>query len=258
MKLKIGTLNCQNNDENRNNCHNHAQILAHHILEQKYDILGTQELTMKFTRAVDHYLKEYDFYGDYQYGRGIIGRYFPIIKSFNQGNHIITPLPVAETRTRVLPWLRYHWKDFWRAFKKKSIARRIMTRIELDMPRERIYVFNTHLDYYTPALQKRQLAYVLKKIKKYYRYGSIVLMGDFNLETKDDIFADFIQELELLGIVRVPVFDKTNHAKYREKTSIDHIFIPKKWKILECGTLNMEDLSYLTDHKAVYVEVLTD
>jgi len=76
MKLKIGTLNCQNNTENRQNRNNHAILLGEHILKQKYDILGTQELTMRFTRKVDEYLREYHFYGDYQYGRGIIGTCF--------------------------------------------------------------------------------------------------------------------------------------------------------------------------------------
>lgn len=258
MKLKIGTLNCQNNIDNRKNHNNRAQLLARHILKRKYDILGTQELTMKFTKRVDHYLRVYNFYGDYQYGRGIIGTKIPIIKSFNQGNQIITNLPVATTSTRSLPWLRYSWKEFIRAFKKKSIARRIMTRVELDMPQERVYIFNTHLDYYTPSLQKKQLDYILKRIKKYRSYGSIVLMGDFNLEVTDKIFEDFINELEKLEIIRVPVLDKTNASKYREKTSIDHIFIPKKWKIIEYGTVDVEDLRYLTDHKAVYVEALID
>lgn len=255
MKLKIGTLNCQNNTENRQNRNDHASLLAEHILERKYDILGTQELTMKFTRRVDSYLKEFDFYGDYQYGRGFIGKYFPIIKTFNQGNQIITHIPVESTRTRTLPWIPFSIKDFFRALRKPSLERRIVTRIELETERERIYILNTHLDYYTPSVQKRQLKYLLKRIKKYKNYGSIVLMGDFNLEADVPLFSNFIEELEKLDIVRVPVNEKTNADKYREKTAIDHIFIPKNWKIIACGTVDMEELSNITDHKAVYVEV---
>ncbi len=255
MRLKIGTLNCQNNTENRQNRNDHASLLANYILEKKYDILGTQELTMRFTRKVDSYLKEFNFYGDYQYGRGIIGKYFPIVKTFNQGNQIITHMSVASTRTRTLPWIPHCLKDFIRALKKPSLERRIVTRIELETEKERIYIMNTHLDYYTPSVQKRQLNYLLKKIKKYRNYGSIVLMGDFNLEVSDSLFSEFIEELEKLDIVRVPVNEKTNADRYREKSAIDHIFIPKNWKIIGCGTVDMEELSNITDHKAVYVDV---
>ncbi len=255
MKLKIGTLNCQNNTENRQNRNNHAILLGEHILKQKYDILGTQELTMRFTRKVDEYLREYHFYGDYQYGRGIIGTCFPFVKTFNQGNQIITHLPVETTRTRTMPWIPHSFKDFLRALRKPSLERRIVTRIELETEKERIYVFNTHLEYYIPSVKKRQLNYLLKKIKKYRNYGSIIVMGDFNLEVTDTLFSDFIKELEKLDIVRVPVMDKTNADRYSEKTAIDHLFIPKNWRILNSGTIDMEELSNITDHKAVFVEV---
>lgn len=258
MKLKIGTLNCQNNTENRQNRNDRASLLAQHILNEKYDILGTQELTMRFTRKVDNYLKEFDFYGDYQYGRGIIGKYFPLIKTFNQGNQIITHIPVESTITRTLPWIPHTLKELWRALKKPSLERRIVTRIEFETEFERIYILNTHLDYYTPSVQERQLQYLLKKIKKYRNYADIVLMGDFNLEVDDSIFSSFIEELENLDIVRVPIMDKTNADRYREKSAIDHIFIPRKWKILSCGTIGVEELSSITDHKAVYVEVDTN
>ncbi len=257
MKLKIGTLNCQNNADNRSNRKDRAHLLAHHILDKKYDILGTQELTIRFTKKVDKYLRVYNFYGDYQYGRGIIGTFTPVLRSFNQGNHVISRIPALSVSTKALPWLRYSWKDFKRAWKKKSIARRIVTRVEMEVEEKRVYIFNTHLDYYTPALQEKQLAYLIKQIRKYRNYGFVVVMGDFNLETTDTIFQNFRKELEKMNIIKVPVNEKTNASKYREKTSIDHIFIPGEWKILECGTISTETLSYLTDHKAVYVVVST-
>ena len=255
MRLKIGTLNCQNNTENRQNRNDRANLLASYILEKKYDILGTQELTMRFTRKVDKYLKEFNFYGDYQYGRGIIGKYFPLIKTFNQGNQIITHMPVESTRTRTLPWIPYSFKELWRALKKPSLERRIVTRIEIETEKQRIYILNTHLDYYTPSVQKRQLNYLLKKIKKYRNYASVVLMGDFNLQITDSLFLNFMKELEKVDIVRVPVNEKTNASRYREEGAIDHIFIPKNFKVISCGTISMEELSNITDHKAVYVEV---
>ncbi len=258
MILKIGTLNCQNSKENRTNRNDRARLLARHILEKRYDILGMQELTLGFSKKVDAYLKNYNFYGDYQYGRGLFGTRVPIIKTYNQGNHVVTKLPALSIATKSLPWLRYSLKEWIRALKKGSVARRIVTRVEIEIEDTRVYIFNTHLDYYTPSLQKRQLAYLLKQIKKYHAYGQVLLMGDFNLETYNPMFVEFTKELEKLDIVRIPVNEKTNAKKYRKKTAIDHIFIPKQYRILECGTLDMENLQYLTDHKAVYAIVSTN
>lgn len=257
MLLKIGTLNCQNNTENRQNRNDRANLLAEHILSEGYDILGTQELTMKFTKKLDNYLREYHFYGDYQYGRGFFGTRFPIIKSFNQANKIITYYPVESTRTKILPWIPTTLKELKKAIQKKSIARRIMTTIEIETEKTRIYIINTHLDYYLPNIQKRQLNYLIKKIEKLRNYGLVVVMGDFNLQVDNPMFLEFIDALDRFDIVRVPINEKTNDIKYDNPTAIDHIFIPREWEILRYGTKDPESLKYITDHKALYVEVDT-
>ena len=56
-KIKIGTLNCQNNEDNRLDRNNHASILADHILNEQYDILGLQELTISYTKKINSYLE---------------------------------------------------------------------------------------------------------------------------------------------------------------------------------------------------------
>ncbi len=256
-KIKIGTLNCQNNEDNRLDRNNHAKILAEHILNEQYDILGLQELTIPYTTKIKRYLKKYHFYGAYQYGKGLFGTKFPIVKSFNQANKIITSYRISNTFTYGLPWIPYSIKDIMKMLKKRCLTRRTITRIDLILNQTPVYIFNTHLDYYIPRLQKRQLNYLLKKIIKYHKRGQIVIMGDFNLHINDQIFREFIDKLETLDIIRVPVNDKTNSNHYRDTTAIDHIFIPRKWQMLDCGLLT-DDLSSITDHKAIYVEVEID
>lgn len=256
-KIKIGTLNCQNNEDNRLDRNNHAEILADHILNEQYDILGLQELTISYTKKINSYLKEYKFYGAYQYGKGIFGTRFPIIKSFNQANKIITTYNINYTRTYALPWIPYSIKDLIKMIKKRCLTRRTLTRIDITLAENNLYIFNTHLDYYIPRLQQRQLNYLLKKIYKYQKKGEVVIMGDFNLHINDQIFKDFIQKLADLNIVRVPVDGKTNASHYNDTTAIDHIFIPRKWKMLDYGLI-AEDLDNITDHKAIYVEVNID
>ncbi len=255
MNIKIGTLNCQNNDDNRYDRNNNSSTLAKHIIDEKYDILGTQEMTIDFSKKLFKNLVNYNINGGYQYGKGIIGTRFPIIKKFNQANQIITHYSVDKSITKALPWIPKNIEDLKRGLKKKCITRRIMTIAKIDINGKKIYIINTHLDYYLPRLQIRQLDYILKIIDKYINLGEIVLMGDFNMCLEDDTFINFMNKLEKRNITRVPVFEKTNAEKYRECSSIDHIFIPKSWKIKSYGT---RDLNGITDHKAVYVEAEID
>lgn len=258
--FRIGTLNCQNSIANRNNKihseHDNAAILANHIIEKQYDILGTQELTKSFMKQVDEHLKEYNFYGGYQYGRGVLGMRLPIIKEYNQSNQIVTQKKVVSASTRALPWMPHNYEDLKKAFKKRSLSRRIVTKIELEDTYNRYYIINTHLDYYLPRLQKRQLEYLYKKVKKYVKYGYVVLMGDFNLQITNPMFRKFENKLNTIGLRRIPVNGKTNSDKFSSQTAIDHIFIPKSWKIVACGTFENCELDDITDHKAVYVDVI--
>ena len=47
--------------------------------------------------------------------------------------------------------------------------------------------------------------------------------------------------------------EKTNASKYSEESAIDHIFVSNDFKILDYGTY--DDLTSITDHKAIYVDI---
>lgn len=254
--FRIGTLNFQNNKANRRNENDNAAILANHIVEKGYDILGTQELTRGFIKKVHEYLKEYSFYGGYQYGKNIFGMRLPIIKDYNQSNKIITKKKAINIRTRALPWIPSNYEDLKKSLIKKSLSRRIVTKIEIEEKNNKFYIINTHLDYCLPKLQKRQLEYLIKTIKKYSQNGYVVLMGDFNMQITNPVFQKFENDLNIIGLKRVPANKKTNSISYKSKTAIDHIFIPKAWKIVACGIFENKELDDLTDHKAVYVDVI--
>lgn len=255
--FRIGTLNCQNNADNRNlKQKENALVLANHIVEKQYDILGTQELTKGFTRQVNEYLEIYTFHGGYQFGSGFFGTKVPIIRDYNESTQILTRGVAEHVRTGALPWIPWNFKEFCRALFKGALKRRIVTVVELETIEHYIYIINTHLDYYLHNLQKRQLNYLYKKAKKYAALGDVVIMGDFNLQITNPMFRHFENKLNEIGIRRVNVDEKTNSAKYKSKTAIDHIFIPSYWKIVDCGTFDTLALSEITDHKAVYVDVV--
>ena len=251
MKLRIGTINCQNNEENRSNKNNNALILANHIIDKKYDIVGTQEVTISFTNNLINNLIGYNIYGNFQYGKGIINNLVKIVKDYNQANQIITKYKSCKTRTYTLPWIPFTYKDFVRGFKKKSIFKRLMTLIKVNINNYDIYILNAHLDYYIYNIQKKQLDYIYKRISKL--DGKVILMGDFNLDVGDELFINFINKLESIGIKRVPMNEKTNDSKYSEESAIDHVFVSNEFNILDYGTY--DDLTSITDHKAIYVDI---
>ena len=253
MKLRIGTLNCQNNEENRDMRNDNAHTLANHITNEKYDILGTQELTINFTNGVSKFLNDYFVYGKFQYGKGILGTKLPLIKDYNQGNQIITRFKCKMSKTFTMPFIPNKFSDIKKALKKGSLTKRMLTVAQVEIDGQNVYILNTHLDYYIYSVQQRQLNYLYNKILKYMKDGYIVLMGDFNLDLEEEIFINFINKLKDIGINRVPMNKKTNASKYSQESAIDHIFISKEFKIIEYDSI--KDLDDITDHKAVYVDV---
>ena len=253
MKLKIGTLNLKNDEINRyggirKDGINNALIVANHIIDEQFDILGTQELTKKYKQEICKYLNDYSFYGGYRYGNNIISNSVKVIKDFNENNNIITKEKVKYKKTILLPLIPFNIKELINAIKLKKVFPRIVTIVVL---KNNICIINTHLDFKIPNIQDKQLNKLYKIIKKYKKYP-IILTGDFNMEVNKEIFNCFIEKLKLLNINRVDINDKTNDRKYKTKTAIDHIFLSDKFKVIKKG---INDLGDITDHKEVYVEV---
>ena len=259
MKLKIGTLNLQNDKRNRTNGliedGNYTfKLVADHIKHEKFDILGTQELTRKFAKNISDNIEDYKLYGGYRFGTSRIAKSLSIISDYNENNNIITKGKVISKSTKHLP-LFPRKQEFKKMFKRGNLMPRILTILIVSFNDLEVCCINTHLDYHLKTVQQKQLDYLLKIIKKYLDKYPVVLTGDFNLEKDNLYFKDFIIRLNNLGLKRVEVNDKTNAEKYRSKTAIDHIFIPIRWTILKQG---INKLPNVTDHNEVYVEVETN
>lgn len=255
--FKIGILNTRNNKINRSggirkDGTDNAYLIAEHINKNDYLFLGTQELTYNFTKRLKEFLKDYKVYGGYRLGNNKIIKYIFNLKDYNESNAIITKEKVKKNKTYLLPFFPWNFKDIKLSFKKKSIMPRIATVVILEND---LCVINTHLDYYVKSIQKRQLKKILKLIKKYSKKYSIVLSGDFNLEIDNEMFKKFINDLKQYDIKRVDVNLKTNSNKFKNKSAIDHIFVPKKWKILDANILKDESLKGITDHTGIYVDI---
>ena len=255
--LIIGSFNTKDNAINRNggireDGTDNAKILAQKIKEKNFDILGTQELTIKYTTRLKQLLPHYKFCGDYRYGNMLINM------PYNENNQIITKQNILDTQTIWLPFVAHNLKDLKTSISKTSIMPRIATiAITENNDGQKICTINTHLDYQVPSIQIRQLKALSKIVRTYSAQYPIILTGDFNMELKEEHFNDFVHSMEKENIKRVEISKNTWYPKEGNGKTEDHIFIPKNWIVEDCGVIQDEEMGELSDHKAIYVKTIT-
>ena len=249
--LKIGSFNTKDNSINskagmREDGISNADILANQIKENAFDLLGTQELTIKYVNELALRLNGYKFYGSYRYGNLLTK--IP----FNENNNIITNKNVVSQNTIWLPWLANNFTDLKKSITKVSIMPRIATIvITKDQIHGEICMINTHLDYQIPSIQIRQLQALKKIIAKYSSQYPIILTGDFNMEIEDKNFKSFISDIKDNNMKRVEINESTWYDKNGNGKTLDHIFLPEAWNIQNAGII---DLKGTSDHKGIFVE----
>ena len=82
----------------------------------------------------------------------------------------------------------------------------------------------------------------------------VILLGDFNSDLSNKLFIKFIEDLEKLGLKRVEYNHKT-FRKSKKDTPIDHIFIPKEYKIENMEVISSEELEKYSDHYPLCVTI---
>lgn len=115
----------------------------------------------------------------------------------------------------------------------------------------KICMINTHLDFKIPSIQIRQLDAIKKLVQKYDQDYDVILTGDFNMQVSDKRFASFINDVKD-QIKHVDIASSTWHGKHGEEATLDHIFIPKDYKIENAGTIDSNGIS---DHDAIFADI---
>ena len=95
----IGCLNCQNNKKNRQRKKEVSSILAKHITNFQYDILGTQELTQPLLSQLQPLLSNYRTYGEYRFKHFTLLQKLPFMKDYNENNNILIKDEVLDSKT---------------------------------------------------------------------------------------------------------------------------------------------------------------
>ena len=165
--LKVGSFNMKDNGINRNggireDGTSNAKYVANIIKEKEFDLLGTQELTIKYVNELALELHNYQFLGSYRYGNAL--KFLP----YNENNNILTNQKVLETNTIWLPWIANNFPDLKTSIMKASIMPRVATIVVTeDNEHRKICMINTHLDYQVPSIQAKQLEKLKSIILKY-------------------------------------------------------------------------------------------
>lgn len=228
--LTISTFNIKNNYNKYDKIK--SSDIYNYVLNNNIDILCMQEVFSKCRNDLEKNIKEskYKLYGKYRYR-------MKIFRPISEAVSILTKVKVLENDTFHLPYL-------------PSLLKRIVTRVEIKTEEfGKIVIYNTHLDYKFDIVKKRQLKKLLKYIRK--EHNPVIVTGDFNLKNNNNLFLEFIKEMNNIGLKRVEVNDKTLKQS-RGKKAIDHIFIPTSFKIKKFEVV--KNLS-ISDHYPILVQL---
>lgn len=219
--LNIATMNIQNKYKIKKydgllGQEDHIEMLFELIKKYHINIVGLQEVNPRYYRRLEKRITPpYVCYGNTRYQENIVTNHIGVLETFNERVPIITDQKVLSHKTEYLPWL-------------SSLVPRIVTMTKLATEQGEIVVFNTHLDHRKNKTKVKELKYLLKMIKEISH--PVILMGDFNMTTKNKDFVLFTKELKNLKINHIDIKEKT----YKEATTnyaIDHVFLSERFKV---------------------------
>jgi len=226
--LNISTFNIENDYQVYSS--DKAKTIIKYLTNYNIDILALQEVHSKLSADLQVELEKisYKMNGDFRF---YLKR---LLNKYNEQVPIITNKHIINTKTTHLPSF-------------PSPLKRIVTKTIISYQEQPISIYNIHLDYKFSSVKERELQKLLRILKK--ETNPIILLGDFNLKTNNDMFIKFIKELEKLNIKRVEANEKTLKAsKYNR--AIDHIFISDIFKVHKISIIKSFDIS---DHYPVLI-----
>ena len=202
-----------------------TNTILEYLKNNNIDILNLQELYFKLDKDLSKELSKINYKKIGKY-RGLSRI---LLKPFNES----TLVEVSHFKLPFLP----------------SLQKRVMTKIVIKYNNELVSIYNTHLDYKYDKVKKKELDKIYKILSN--DKNKIILTGDFNLKNNKDIFNNFVAKLEKLGIIRIPLDEKTlKQSQYNR--AIDHVFISKDFKVIDKEVIKTLDIS---DHYPLLIKL---
>ncbi len=132
---------------------------------------------------------------------------------------------------------------------------RILTYV-IDDEKHLIHI-NTHLHDSFPEKREKQeqfIASYAQTLKIAYPEYDMIITGDFNDDLTKLSFQKFVDEMQKLGLERIPVVQRT-YSKQADSVAIDHIFISKGLSLEDFKVCDTGDITLTTDHYPVIAQV---
>lgn len=255
-ELKVMTYNVRLDiaSDEENAWPNRKDFLTSQVLFLEPDILGVQEAKPNQVEDLKASLKNYKFFGKGRDG-GQKGEHAGIY--FNTKN-----LSVEQEHTFWLSETPEVVSKGWDAAYPRVCTYGLFT---LKQTKQKIWVFNTHLDHIGKVAQKDGMLLILDKIKEVNTTNyPVIIMGDFNVEPDSEVIKILKTQLSDSREKAEVVFGPEgtfNAFKYDEPVTrrIDYIIVSNGIKVEKYATLSSSiDLRFPSDHFPVFVTVIVE
>jgi endonuclease/exonuclease/phosphatase family metal-dependent hydrolase len=252
VKVMTYNLRLDTTSDGENQWGNRKEFVAGLVQFYEPDFMGVQEALPNQMEYLDTNLPAYDFIG--------VGR-----EEGGKGEH--SAIFYNKSKFKVLQqstfWLSQtpdKPSKGWDAAYNRVCTYGLFENLKT---RQKMWVFNTHLDHMGNTARMEGTKLVLQKIKELNKQNlPFVLTGDFNLEDTDVTIKQVETQLNDSKAVAKLVFGPSgtfNDFKFSKPVTerIDYIFVPKtgimvnKYAVLS----ESKDCKYPSDHLPVYVEL---
>lgn len=255
-ELKVMTYNVRLDiaSDEENAWPNRKDFLTSQVLFLQPDILGVQEARPNQVEDLKESLKDYEFIGKGRDG-GQEGEHAGIYYNSNK-------LSVEKEHTFWLSETPDVVSKGWDAAYPRVCTYGLFT---MKQTKQKIWVFNTHLDHIGKVAQKDGMLLILDKIKEVNTTNyPVIIMGDFNVEPDSEVIKILKTQLSDSREKAEVVFGPEgtfNAFKYDEPVirRIDYIMVSDGINVEKYATLSSSiDLRFPSDHFPVFVTVIVE
>ncbi len=229
---------------------NRKDFLSSQVLFLAPDILGVQEAKPNQVSDLKNILPNYKFIGKGRDG-GQEGEHAGIFYNSEK-------IEVIETHTFWLSETPDAVSKGWDAAYPRVCTYGLFT---LKESKQKVWVFNSHLDHVGGEAQKEGMKLILQKIKAVNSKNfPIVLMGDFNVEPNSDVITEAKTLLSDSKEKAKLIFGSEgtfNGFKYNEPITrrIDYIFVSDAISVDKYAVLSSSiDFKFPSDHFPVFIQ----
>ncbi|MBJ7880831.1 endonuclease/exonuclease/phosphatase family protein [Gelidibacter salicanalis] len=252
--LKVMTYNIRLDiaSDKENAWPNRKAFVSSQILFLEPDILGVQEARPNQVTDLNDALTDYKFIGQGRDG-GQEGEHAGIYYNSKR-------MTVQQEQTFWLSTTPETVSKGWDAAYPRVCTFGLFT---FKQSKQKVWVFNTHLDHVGKVAQKEGLLLILEKIKRVNNHNyPVILMGDFNIEPDSEILTNLRTKFSDSRAEAEVVFGPEgtfNAFKYDEPITrrIDYIMVSEGISVQKYATLSSTiDFRFPSDHFPVFVQLM--